>query len=52
MLKKIFFYVLAFVVVLALIVYYWLGGFNPVVIEVVNHPGTYCDWSALPGALR
>ena len=38
MLKKIFFYVLASVVVLALIVYYWLGGFNPVVIEVVNHP--------------
>ena len=38
MLKKIFFYVLASVTLLALIGYYWLGGFNPVIIEVVNHP--------------
>ena len=38
MLKKIFFYVLASVTLLALIGYYWLGGFNPVIIEAVNHP--------------
>lgn len=37
MLKRISFYVLASVVLLALIGYYWLGGFNPVVIEIMNH---------------
>ena len=38
MLKRIFFYVLAFVASLALIGYYWLGGFNPITIGVTNHP--------------